>query len=153
MSADRQGLGFQPIVFGLGGVFFFAQPPAFFFAAFAFGGIFRWPMVLKTSFARRLSSCTSCSLSGDESRSPPADRYPDKTPRGRSLLLTSSTFSMMNLRSSMGLLCSWEMKENTDPHVLVTWVKEIRRLCGQIGVARQSPSPSGQAGWGRSLPW
>ena len=24
-------------------------------------------------------------------------------------------------------------RENTDPHVLVTWVKEIRRLCGRIG--------------------
>ena len=44
-------------------------------------------------------------------------------------------------------------RENTDPHVLVTWVKEIRRLCGRIGVAGPSPSPSGRAGWGRLLLW
>ena len=44
-------------------------------------------------------------------------------------------------------------RENTDPHVLVPWVKEIRRLCGRTGVAGQSPSPSGRAGWGRLLLW
>ena len=30
----------------------------------------------------------------------------------------------------------------------IAWVKEICRPCGRTGVAGQSPSPSGRAGWG-----
>ena len=62
-------------------------------------------------------------------------------------------------------------RENTDPHVLVTWVKEIRRLCGRTSrsgsisftirtsrmgsvtalvasLAAPSCSPSARGGWG-----
>jgi hypothetical protein len=43
-------------------------------------------------------------------------------------------------------------KDEVDPHVLVTWVKEIRWLCGQAGIAGESDSPSGRAGWGLRFP-
>ena len=35
-------------------------------------------------------------------------------------------------------------RANIDPHVLVAWVKEIRRLCGRTPVAGLSPSASGR---------
>jgi hypothetical protein len=38
--------------------------------------------------------------------------------------------------------------QSTDPHVLVTWVKEIRWLSGALLLSQPSDSPSGQAGWG-----
>ena len=41
------------------------------------------------------------------------------------------------------------LAQSAPPHALRGVPKEIRRLCGRIGVAGQSPSPSGRAGWGR----